>query len=300
MKRAFITICSFMLLLMPWGTRAATVSPSTLELSGARGEVVETMFSILNTGTSDQTYYVDVLDFGPVDETGTPQFFEVEEGASDLTSWIQFLTKEVAVPAQTAIDVPVNIVLPDDIPSGGYYAAITVANAPADVIADNGAIIEAKTAILVLLTVEGETVEKIALLDLVGPEDGGIYGDYTFRIQNQGNVHVTPEGSLMLTGALEKAFLTTDANASGGRVLPATTRSYTVTVEDPSTGWVRTAWEQLTHGVFSGVNAQLQIEGGNETQVVEINIQRVSWELFSTFAGLMALLLILFKFRKRK
>jgi hypothetical protein len=289
-----------MLLLMPWGTHAATISPSVLELSGARGEVVETLFSILNTGTSDQTYYVDVLDFGPVDETGTPQFFEVEEGTNDLTDWIQFLTSEVHVPTQTAVDVPVSIVLPDDIPSGGYYAAITVANAPADVIAANGAIIEAKTAILVLLTVEGETMEKIALLDLNGPEDSNIYGTYTFRVQNQGNVHVTPEGALTLSGAFGTVLKEVLINTEGGRVLPGTTRSYTVTVENSVQGWLGTAWQQLTHGVMGTVTAKVLVEAGGETQTTNVSMEAMPWELISSVLGLMAMLLTLFKFRKRK
>lgn len=299
MKVLAKTCCAFVLLLMPSLVSAATIAPSTIELQGSRGDVVEAQFSILNTGTSDQTYYLDQLGFGPTDETGTPKFFEVEENNDALANWIQFLFKEVTVPAQTAVDVPFSVVLPDDIPSGGYYAALTVSNAPADVIASNGAIIEAKTAILVLFTVEGETIEEMAILDLETPADG-LYGTYTYRVQNQGNVHVTPTGELTFTGMYGSVFHALDANPDEGRVLPDSTRSYEVEFANDQAGYLNRAWHQLTQGSFGIITVELGLMPG-EVRSAEIGqVTVIPWELLTTMLGGALLLIGIFILKRRR
>lgn len=298
MKRILFTICSLVWVLSPIAASAVTIAPSSIEVSGKRGEVLEETFSVLNTNTSDQTYYLDVLDFGPADETGKPQFFEVEDTQDNLSSWIQILQKEVTVPASTAVDVPFQVVLPDDVPSGGYYAAITVAQAPADVIATNGAIIEAKAAILVLLTIEGETIEQLALLDLVPPENG-MYGTYTFRVQNQGNVHMTPEGTLLLKGMYGTTFQEMSLNEANGRVLPDSTRSYEVIVEESELPFMAKAWAQLRHGQFGTGTVVIQIDGLDQQISIPVKFQQMPTQLLMFMAGGLVVLVLLW-LAKRK
>jgi hypothetical protein len=305
MKRLLITsICSFILLLTGFSAQAATLSPSLIEISGDRDQVLQSEFSILNTGTSDQDYYIDLLSFVPSKESGTPQFMSVvEEEESTLTSWIKFDVAQVTVPAHTAVDLPFQVIIPDDIASGGYYAAITVSNAPADVVASNGAIIEAKTAILVLLTVEGETIEEIVLLDAHFEQTQGSLptGTFSYRLQNQGNVHVAPEGTVVIRNMFGQMVGSVDANPLDGRVLPSTTRSYKVEIGKETGGFLSSALFQLSQFSFGTMVAQLQLEYGDK-EIIQSQIQFVivPWELISIIIGIGVLLSIIYLSSKRK
>ena len=216
--------------------QAASISPVLLEIEGSRGEVIDETIQIINTEETEQKYFTGVLKFEPSSDSSTPSFIPYNEDHSGLPEWIHFPISEIRIPARTRIDLPVQIVIPSDVSSGGYYAAITVSNAPSDVVASNGAIIEAKTAVLVILTIKGETRYEAGLLDftseLFGTVSTSIAGKYEYRVQNQGNVHVQPKGTIRFTDVFGRNVLEVDANEVMGRVLPGTTRTYSVEVPD--------------------------------------------------------------------
>ena len=143
-------------LLVPSSVSAFALSPSSLELTGKRGETVISSITILNTQNVDTEYYIGLMGFQPKDDTGAPEFYTTETGSYELANWILFENDSFVVPALSASEVSFKVVVPDDVLSQGYFAAITVSPAPSDVVASNGAIIEAKTAALVFLTVQGE------------------------------------------------------------------------------------------------------------------------------------------------
>ena len=293
-------ICALTLLLSPLIGRAAAISPSTFELSSVRGQEVEASFAILNTSASEQVYFLDLLEFTPTEETGTPQFAQ-KDSEDGLTSWIHFPIEEIPVPAQSRVDVPFNILVPDDVPSGGYYASITVSTAPTDVVATNGAIIEARTAILLFLTNEGETVESLQLLDFTGDQNQTTlpYGTFTFRLQNQGNVHVTPSGVIRLRGMFGNTIATLDANSAEGRVLPASTRAFTVEYQEEAS-FMEAVGFQLSHLIMGPVTAELTLSYGMEGAIATQTAFWVfPWQLISVLVGGVLLLAVMFKWLQK-
>ena len=169
-RRWSLTICVLALALSPSIGQMASLSPSIVEIASSRAEVAESAFTIFNTGAGEQVYFLDLLAFGPSGEDGTPLFTPEETSQSEFLSWIVFPAREVLVPAVSKVEVPFRVVVPDDVAAGSYYGAITVSTSPTDVVVSNGATIEAKTAILVFLTIEGETVEKLEILDFFSSE----------------------------------------------------------------------------------------------------------------------------------
>src|SRR3989339_749400 len=265
MKKHLTTfICTLALLLSPLFAHAAAVSPSVIELSSSLGGVIDSSFTIFNTGASEQVYFLDLLAFEPNSEDGTPMFTPEASDQNELLSWIDFPVREASVPAQSKVEVPFNVAVPDDVASGSYYGAITVSTAPSDIVASNGAMIEAKTAILVFLTIEGETIEKLELLDfaLEQTDASHPFGLFSFRIQNQGNVYLAPAGEIRLTGLFGQTIVELDANPTEGRVLPGSTRTFTVVYESPDTSWLQTAGYQLRHLAMGPVTAELQLVYG--------------------------------------
>ena len=231
----FITLCSTALVLMTTAASAASLAPSLLEIEAVRGEVVEQSVKIINTEAVEQTYFMGVMKFKASEDGSTPSFVPFDQDHSGLPEWISFPVTEVHVPARSSVDVPFKISVPNDVRSGGYYAGVTVSNAPSDVVATNGAIIDAKTAQLVLLTVKGETRIQTGLLDMTSSLFGNVltsvHGTIHYRLQNQGNVHVKPVGTIRFTDSLRRIVFQTDANQAEARVLPGSTRTFEVDVK---------------------------------------------------------------------
>ena len=290
-------------LLIPFLVSAATVAPLAIEIAGDRGETISSTFSIINTEAFDREYYLGMMGFLPKDDSGAPQFFSALEQTDGFTRWVVFPSESVVVPAQSKADVHFTIAIPDDAVSGGYYAAITVSPAPADVVVSNGAIIQAKTAILLLLTVEGETVESLALLDFtsLGEEFDLPFGTFRYRLQNQGNVHVMPTGTVTLTGVFGQQIGSIDANPADGRVLPSSTRVFEVKYEETFSGWFDTVAYQLQHLTIGPVTATLDISYGNAQSIQsEIRFWVIPWQFLITIVVLAGIAYLPFRARLKK
>lgn len=298
-------ICSLAFLLISRWTFAATVAPSAIELSGSRGEMVPGTFTIINSQASEQEYFLGTLGFSAKDDSGAPQFFRSSPSQEDeLPQWIMLPSSSIVVPAQSTGDVPFQVAIPDDIASGGYYAAITISPAPADVVAANGAILEAKTAILVFLTVEGETEESLALLDFTasGERFDLPFAIFRYRLQNQGNVHVKPEGALTLTGVFGQTMASLDANEAGGRVLPGSTRTFEVRPKSVPQSWYEIVSYQLRYLAIGPVIARLDLSYGDTGQTIssELTLWVFPWQLFVTIALLAGVIILPLRGRSKR
>ena len=229
-------------LLSPVSVQAFSASPSTMDMEAGRGEKIDRQFTVTNTSSADQTFYCSVLKFVPAGDSGSPQFIPFEKDHAGLPEWIQFSSPSALIRANSKQDIPFSVTVPNDSAAGTFYAAVTISTAPAEIIS-TGATVEAKTALLIFLTVKGETVEKIALLNFGSGEDQGILTlppkEFTFSLQNQGNVLLVPEGTITIRNAMGAEVQTLSINAENGRLLPKSTRLY------------RTAWvSQNEAGTF--------------------------------------------------
>lgn len=282
-RRWSLTICVLALALSPSIGQMASLSPSIVEIASSRAEVAESAFTIFNTGAGEQVYFLDLLAFGPSGEDGTPLFTPEETSQSEFLSWIVFPAREVLVPAVSKVEVPFRVVVPDDVAAGSYYGAITVSTSPTDVVVSNGATIEAKTAILVFLTIEGETVEKLEILDFFLERDDAshTFGLFSYRLQNQGNVHLTPSGDVRIRGMFGQTVRVLNANQAEGRVLPDSTRTFTVSYQSVGGNWIARAGDQLRHLAFGPMTAELSLTYGTDGLI------QTSWPLWAIHYELM-------------
>lgn len=308
MKRLVLTIISFAAFVwMPVAAEAFSVSPGIIELSGVRGEVLETSFNIINTNAAEQMFYLGTMKFVPRDESGKPEFISPDVDLSGFPEWISFGASTVLVPANSVVEVPVTIAVPADVAAGGYYAAFVVSDAPYDVVATNGAVVNARTAILAFLTIEGETTSRTVLLDFTSNVANSVrsrfVGDFAFRLQNQGNVHVTPEATITLTDILGREVLHLDANAGDGRILPGSTRTFDGTFGDEQRTFLQIVGEQVSAFAMGPMKMTLHVEypdGSSETVTHAFFL--IPWQLLLCIVlgvGLLAGILKLFK-KKRK
>lgn len=283
MKRLAISI-SILIMLAPTLVGAISLSPSVLELSASRGEIIEQTIAVANTSDTEQTYFLGVMKFVSHEDGKSPKFIPYREDHTGLPEWISLPFSEFRVPANSKGDVPFKIAVPADASSGGYYAAITVSGSPSDLVADNGAIVDAKTAVLILLTVEGETVEMMEVLELVNNEQAtgrSVKGPFEYRVQNQGNVHVTPIGTVTVEDYFGRFVASYDANPNDSRVLPGTTRSFKTLIGD-----------QKSWFAIGPMKAWLSVEYGSSKQlaVAQTSFWYVPWGAVGTI--LVALIIL--------
>ncbi|MEK7452219.1 MAG: hypothetical protein AAB664_02680 [Patescibacteria group bacterium] len=295
-----ILFSSLALLLIPGSLYAAAVSPATLDLQASQGETVTSAFTIINTSASEQKYYLDTLGFKPQDESGTPQFVEKEQGDA-FTKWIQFKTDQISVPAHAKVEVPFEVIVPQDVATGSHQAALTVSSAPSDIVATNGATIEAKTAILVFLHIKGETIKQAHLLDFIDAIKEKVrtelYGNFSYRIQNQGNVYVIPVGNVTFKDVFGRTLMTEDANSVKGRILPNSTRKFNVSLGKHSENIFETLRNQMKLLAIGPVTENLSIEFGEGfKQIQEVKtFWYVPYHLIATLLSAILLLFLLYR-----
>lgn len=300
MKSLLIYIGIITLVLSPSSAQAFSVAPGILDLSTEKGEVLETSLSLINTADAPKTIYLSKQKFEANPESGAPKFIPYEEDHSGLVDWLQLPADRITVEARTKVEVPITLAIPDDIPAGGYYGSVIFSEAPYDIVATNGATISAKTAVLLLLTIEGEINQQVALLDLTSPQAGSWLslpaGQFAYRLQNQGNVHVQPQGTLTLKGLSGRTISVANANPANGRVLPNTTRTYQgefgPVVPDGFVDTLQTQWQNFALGP---VKAFLDLQAGSQTIQAELSFWVIPWQLLLSVLIVLILLLLALK-----
>lgn len=300
MKKRII-VCFIALMLIPFYVNAAAIAPATQDIVAKRGETVKAQISIINSSAIEQTYYLGAMKFVPKAETGSPQFISYDEDHSGLTEWIKFPSESVKVPSNSKGDVEFEIQIPEIVASGGYYSAVTVSSSKYDLVASNGSIIEAKTAALILLTVEGETTEKAELLNFSKKgRISSLFNGFSYRIQNQGNVHIVPEGEIVLKGLLGRVIKRIDANKALGRVLPNSTREYSFN-EEKNSFW-NTASGQMKEFAIGPIKAELQLSyaDGSSKLTARDRYWYLPYQLIAVIAGSILILIGVFSLLSKK
>lgn len=290
-----IILFSCLIFALPIALRAASVTPALIDLSGDRGQKIESTFEVINIKDKPETYYLDTLTFQAKGETGEPEF-----SAKDaFAKWIQFPTERVNVPANSKVSVPFSVLIPSDVASGSYHSAITVSSAPSEVIATNGAIVEAKTAILVFLSVNGESIKKVVLLDFAGNTNGiqtDLAQNYTFRIQNQGNVTSVPVGTIEVKDFFGRILSTQEVNEAKNRILPKSTRVFE-TNNQKVTGFLNLLKDQSRVFALGTLTSTLHIDPGEGFAPIQTSTTffYIPYQLISTVFALILLIFLGYK-----
>ena len=293
------------LLFMAQASHAFVIAPSSIELEANRGEVVSGAVTIMNTSDVRQTYYLGTLKFEPRDEGGSPMFITYEEDHTGLPEWIAFSEESVSLLPDEFREVSFQVAVPADIASGTHYAAVTVSRAPADII-PGGATVEAKSAALLFVDVLGETTEEVTLLDFGLTDSSWVSRlpiSFTYRLQNQGNIAVVPDGWVELRYFAGESFMQRGANQEKGKLLPGATRSYKVVYEpaDHLQGIDRFVKEHFRLWAPGPYIASLSLEYGEKGSInSESIIWVIPWQTVTILAILFLVILFLTKKKQRK
>ncbi|MBQ8992086.1 hypothetical protein IJ103_01685 [Candidatus Saccharibacteria bacterium] len=169
------------------------ISPVKQKLKLEPGQSFVSSFKVLNIGTEDFTYKVDVSPYSVVDQDYNADYESVSNDYTKMFNWVTIdeNLKTGTLKAKSSVDIPFTITVPKDVPSGGQYAAITAETADSSV---QGSIIETvnRLAMILYADISGATRQSGSIIN-------NDVNTFTFEppltvsslVENTGNVEST-------------------------------------------------------------------------------------------------------------
>ena len=148
-----------------------------------------------------------------------------------MSGWFTVPTKDIVIPRGKTGDIPFTIKVPENADPGGHYAGIMVGTRPStEKIGGSGAGISSAVTSLFFLRVPGDVKEEGEIRDFYAEQSVLQSPDalFSLRFENTGNVHLVPEGSIIITNmwGKERGMIEVNKEHGYGNVLPASTRKF--------------------------------------------------------------------------
>lgn len=297
MKRIFkLLFFSLVLIFFFWMQNAAsamTISPASLEASLAPGQSGK--YSMVLFNETSQDLYLDgkVELFKSKGEDGQAQLVSGDQGKT--LSWIKLPVTSLVLKPGEYKNVYILVDVPSNASVAGYYYAILWRSSP--VSKQNGQVgMSSQVGCLLLLDVKGEKQDKLQIVDFKAYNDRQLFIDwpisFTSRLQNDGNTHLKPQGSIILENFWGQVIDVASFNPKKFNILPQSVRKF-------DSLWLA----KKNSFVIGPVSAKLVIEYGSSRTRVEskaLHFWVIPWKSILIIIAVLALLIVLTYFIKRK
>ena len=210
-----------------------TLTPPLYQVSLARGGVWSSTLRFSNDNDYPLTVEVYVQNFRATDKGGVelvPATASASSTPYELALWIAHPTKPIIIPPHATENIPFTITVPENAEPGGHYAAMLVGT-PKETEGDAQDLsVSSLLSSLFLVRVAGEVFEKGSIRDfssekwLVGGQEALMH----LQFENTGNVHIEPEGEIVITNMLgrERGRMSLNESNAFGPILPASTKVF--------------------------------------------------------------------------
>lgn len=238
-------------------TNTLKVTPVRTDIEVKPGES-KTVKVTVNNLTNDAIKISPIEnDFVAGDERGTPALILDADQHAPTHSLKRFLKPidDVVIPAKKAATIDVVITVPAGAQAGGYFGAIRFA--PSDPAGGGQVNLSGSVASLILLTVPGNTVEKLNLTNFEVQQDGKSGTQFATpdklsvlaRFENKGNLQVGPFGKVSVKQG-NKVVYSADFNDRTPRevILPDSARRWDIPLKNIGTFGKYTVSATFTYG----------------------------------------------------
>ncbi|MBP9759940.1 MAG: hypothetical protein KBD24_01070 [Candidatus Pacebacteria bacterium] len=232
------------------GSMTFTVTPPLFQLNLQPGESWSSEIRVVNSNPYDLTVYAEPVLFEPAGEGGRPNFIHAQSvdgmlGAPDpttLAGWITVPSGGQTIVREQTLVLPLTITVPNDAVPGGHYAALLIGNKPSESGREEGAMsVTSSIASLIFLRVAGDVLEQGRIRDFATEESmyERAQARLSLRFENEGNVHIQPQGDITIYNMFNKLRGTIPVNQANGygNVLPGSIRKFTFIWESDSGWW---------------------------------------------------------------
>lgn len=279
---------------------AFTLRPGIFDISVQPGETHTGTIFVVNDENAEQTYYITTQKFFAKGESGQQEFLPLSD-TKGLPSWIYFFEPFFILKPGEAREIPFRVRVPLDAAAGGYYAAIFFSTQPPLQKPQGKIVAGARTGSLVLLTVPGALVQKIALNQFTLDDASVSHLPVAFQttMENQGNVHVKPQGTITIKNYFGSKVARLPLNPNESHVLPESRRQFMVIWQPqptrPGSGFWHEAREEWRNFALGRYQATLEVPGGSQQpmQTASLTFFVWPWHLLICIVGFLILLVIL-------
>lgn len=210
------------------------ISPALVELNAAKGKTYTVNLRVMNVTNGDLTYSTSVEDFAAADETGTPQITDNSNlpTTASIKTWVS-VESSFTLGAHKEKNVDAIVTIPSNAEAGGHYGVVRFSGSTPNV-ESTGVGLTASAAVLFLIKVDGTIVEKASMASFFTANNDGNQSSFfenspiTFvtRVQNDGNIHIKPVGSVELRDMFGNILSTMPVNNDKSNVLPSSIRRF--------------------------------------------------------------------------
>lgn len=279
------------------------LSPVIMEEVVEPGQSIVREILIRNVLNESRMLYGEARDFVADGESGKPLFTDTNL----FSSWIDITSSGIEFGPREEKSISFRVTIPKEAGPGGYYAAVLFSTKPGKANIDSeekGAAMTTSQQVgcLLLFRVKGEIFEEATIREFT--TDKGLYStpfkvDFDIRIENTGNVHVRPLGSINITNMFGKEVEKITFNEPGSNILPSSIRSF----ENDWSGKFGFGKYKASLGLIYGT-AVSQGGQGNQSSVSEVEFWIIPWKIVTPLIlgliFLIAIFTILLKLYKNK
>lgn len=273
------------------------ISPVKIEDLVDPGQVLSKVVSVTNNSNTPREIFLFLRDFKAEGELGQAKLIEPgsEEG-SFLASWLEIATSGIEFLPHETKEIPFIIRVPKETGPGGYYGAVVFGTKPPkfnEESKDRGAgmSIGQQAATLLLLQVKGDVYEEADIREF--STDKEYYNTpfdvkFSTRIENKGNVHVSPVGTLTIKNQFGKAVKEIIFNEKVSNILPRTFRRFNHSWSGDFAFGKYTATLGLTYGTPTNLGGQ-----GMQSLYMERSFWILPWKLIGLVVASILLIIII-------
>lgn len=205
-------------------------------MSAVPGQTWSSSVRVINNNRHSLTVYASVVNFAPQGETGQGKFIPIFEDFTEgttLAEWFEITSEPIVIPPEDSMGVPFTVRVPADASPGGHFAAIMIGTRPPD--PDESFQIKTSQVVtsLFFARVAGDVIEdgSIREFSVVDSFVDRPKVDFAVRFQNDGNVHLQPQGEILITNmwGKERGVIPINHQTHFGNVLPDSIRKFEFT-----------------------------------------------------------------------
>ncbi len=213
-----------------------SVTPSLIEVSAEPGRSWESSIKVVNNNAFDLTVYAEVLNFEPLGESGQSTFIPIsqtEQDGTTIAEWFTVSSDPVVIPRESSAAVPIKLTVPASAAPGGHYAAIQIGTRPPETSGEQIVRTSQIVTALFFARVAGDVVESGTVRSFRANQIllGRPEATFELRFENKGNVHLQPQGEIIIKnmwGAV-RGTIPINQQTHFGNVLPESIRLFEFT-----------------------------------------------------------------------
>lgn len=235
---AFCCVCLFFLFTTNTHAQENTglslsVTPTLFQMSVVPSQAWNSSVKVINNNKYEITIYANVVNFAPQGEEGEgkflPVFTEETDGAT-LAEWITISNEPFTIAPEQSVSIPFSVAVPNDASPGGHFSAILIGTKPPEVEGSFKVSTSQIVTSLFFVRVAGDVIEDglIREFNTANTFVSTPYADFEVRFENKGNVHLQPQGEIVITNmwGKERGVIPINHQTHFGNVLPLSIRKF--------------------------------------------------------------------------